>query len=135
MNSELIKLNSFNDSRGVLIPINSNEDIPFKIERVFFIKELDNSFTRGNHAHFLTKQLLIPIQGECIVSLDNGKYKKDFTLNDHSIGLFQDKMIWGSMNSFSKDCILLVLANMHFDKEDYIYDYQEFKKLSSEGVK
>ena len=33
------------------------------------------------------------------------------------------------MSQFSSDCVLLVLANDYFDENDYIRDYNEFKKL------
>ena len=32
------------------------------------------------------------------------------------------------MRDFSKDCVLLVLASEHYDKNEYIYNYEEFKE-------
>jgi hypothetical protein len=30
------------------------------------------------------------------------------------------------MHDFSEDCVLLVLANSHYDENDYIRNYDEF---------
>ena len=36
--------------------------------------------------------------------------------------------VWRVMRNFSSDCVLLVLADQHYDEADYIRDYEEFKK-------
>jgi len=33
------------------------------------------------------------------------------------------------MYNFSENCILLVISDSYFDEEDYIYSYEEFKKI------
>ena len=42
-------------------------------------------------------------------------------------------MIWDEQVYRSEDSILLVLSNMKYIPEDYIHDYNEFKKLK--GIK
>ncbi len=58
--------------------------------------------------------------------MDNGKEKETFDLNKQNLGLFQDALIWGTMYDFSKDCVLMVLADEHYDESDYIRDYSKF---------
>ena len=36
--------------------------------------------------------------------------------------------VWHYMRNFSPDCVLLLLADQHYDEADYIRDYEEFKK-------
>ena len=120
------------DKRGSLIALESQNEIPFQIKRVFYIYDNKMNLSRGQHAHFKTKQLLIALKGSCSVELDNGKDKTVYNLETPNIGLLQNQLIWGNIYSFTKDCILLVLADQKYDKSDYITDYNEFIKVKSE---
>lgn len=117
------------DSRGSLVALEENNDVPFSIKRVFYIYGTKADVPRGEHAHFATKQLLIAVSGSCKVTLDNGKDKETFNLDRPNIGLFQDAMIWGHMHDFSNDCVLMVLASDFYDEADYIRDYNNFLKI------
>lgn len=116
------------DERGKLIAIESGIHIPFEIKRVFYIYGTQPHVPRGQHSHYKTKQYLIAVNGSCKVTLDNGQTKETFELNQPNIGLFQDAMIWGSMHEFSTDCVLMVLADQHYDENDYIRNYETFKR-------
>ena len=35
-------------------------------------------------------------------------------------------MMWREMHDFSEDCVLMVIANHHYDEADYIRDYDDF---------
>jgi len=120
------------DHRGQLIAIESQNDIPLEIKRVFYIYGTEKNIPRGMHAHFKTKQYLIAVNGSCRVTLDDGHEKTTYNLNRPYIGLLQNEMTWGSMHDFSYDCVLMVLADLPYDEKDYIYDYADFvSKLSS----
>jgi dTDP-4-dehydrorhamnose 3,5-epimerase len=126
MVSNLIKLSTMGDKRGSLIALEQNDNVPFNVDRVFFIYGTKKGVSRGQHAHYKTKQLLICVSGECRVKLDNGKTQIDYHLNSPNIGLIQNEMIWCEMYDFSRDCVLLVLANTPYNAKDYIDDYEEF---------
>lgn len=117
------------DERGQLVAIESGVNIPFEVKRVFFIYGTQPNVSRGQHSHLKTKQYLLAVRGSCKVTLDDGQEKKTFLLDRPDVGLFQDAMIWGSMHDFSSDCVLLVLANEHYDERDYIRSYQDFQRL------
>jgi len=125
----LLHFNVLGDHRGQLIALEENKEIPFDFKRVFYIYGTQEGIPRGQHAHYETQQFLICIHGSCKVSLDDGKEKKTYVLDKPSIGLYQDKMIWGEMFDFSSDCTLMVLANMPYYEEDYIRDYTQFLKI------
>jgi dTDP-4-dehydrorhamnose 3,5-epimerase-like enzyme len=119
------------DHRGQLVAIESNIHVPFEVKRVFYIYGTVEGVSRGNHSHYKTKQYLICVNGSCKVTLDNGKNKMTYNLDAPNKGLFQDALVWGVMHDFSKDCVLLVLADDVYAKEDYIVDYDEFLKAVS----
>jgi hypothetical protein len=58
--------------------------------------------------------------------LDNGKQKEEVWLDSPTKGLIIEDMTWREMYDFSDDCLLLVLANQHYEEKDYIRDYGEF---------
>ena len=116
------------DHRGQLVVIEGKGDIPFDIKRVFYIYGTQKDVPRGNHSHYKTKQYLIAVNGSCKVTLDNGKTKKTFDLDEPNKGLFQDALTWGTMHDFSDDCVLMVLASEYYNEVDYIRDYNEFLK-------
>jgi len=129
MISKLDEFNVLGDNRGKLIALESNNEIPFDIKRVFYIYGTQPNTPRGKHSHYKTKQFLIVVNGSCKVTLDNGKEKETFNLNKPNIGLFQDALIWGTMHEFSSDCVLMVLADDYYNDSDYIRDYDEFLKV------
>ncbi len=126
MITKLEEFKVLGDHRGQLVALEANSQIPFDVKRVFYIYGTQEGIPRGNHSHYKTKQFLIAVNGSCKVTLDNGKEKETFDLNKQNLGLFQDALIWGTMYDFSKDCVLMVLADEHYDESDYIRDYSKF---------
>ena len=120
------KLNVLGDSRGQLIALEENKEVPFNIKRVFYIYGTEENIPRGNHSHYKTKQFLVAVHGSCKVTLDNGKTKTTFELSKPNLGLFQDALVWGVMHEFSDDCVLMVLADEYYSSDDYITEYDEF---------
>ena len=126
MITELQEFKVLGDHRGQLVALEANRQIPFDVKRVFYIYGTQEGIPRGNHSHYKTKQFLVAVNGSCKVTLDNGKEKETFDLNKPNLGLFQDALIWGSMHDFSSDCVLMVLADEHYDETDYIRNYDKF---------
>ena len=120
------EFNVLGDYRGQLVALEENRNIPFDLKRVFYIFGTQEGVSRGNHSHYKTKQFLVAVNGSCKVTLDDGYNKETFNLNKPNLGLFQDALIWGTMHDFSSDCVLMVLADEHYDESDYIRDYDMF---------
>lgn len=129
MTLPLIDLAVHGDNRGSLISLEAEKDIPFEIKRVYYIYNTNNR-PRGFHAHKKLQELLICLSGSCKIVLDDGVKRQQIILDDPSKAVFVSNMIWREMHDFSNDCILVVLANEHYDENDYIRDYDEFLKVS-----
>ena len=125
---QLIDLSNLGDERGGLVVIEANQSIPFDIKRMYYIFAASKDKPRGFHAHKDLKQLAICVSGSCKFILDNGKTKEEVMLDSPTKGLIIDSMMWREMHDFSGNCVLVVLANQHYDESDYIRDYAEFKK-------
>lgn len=106
----------------------NKDHIPFSIKRIYFITKAEIKLSRGFHAHHKTQQILFCIQGSIKLTLDNGKKREQLSLNKPNKGIFINKMVWHEMYNFKKNTILLVLASRVFDENDYIRNYEKFKK-------
>ncbi|MGU5818697.1 sugar 3,4-ketoisomerase [Aeromonas caviae] len=129
MKIQLIQLQTHGDVRGALVALEDGKNVPFEIHRVYYLFATQPDVTRGLHAHRELKQMLIAVRGSCRILLDDGKEKVNVLLDDPAQGLIIDSLIWREMYQFSDDCVLLVLANQHFDETDYIRDYSVFIDL------
>lgn len=123
----LIDFRVLGDERGSLIALESNNQIPFDISRVYYLYDTKQGVARGFHAHKKLKQLAVCIKGSCRFVMDDGANKQEVVLSTPDKGLFIDAMQWHEMYDFSDDCVLMVLANKPYDESDYIRDYDVFK--------
>ena len=125
------KINEDDDCQcGSLISLEESKNIPFEIRRVYYIYGITSSVSRGAHAHKESNQMLICVHGSCEILLDDAKVQKRLILDKPDMGLFQKKMIWGEMQNFSKDCVLMVLSDDFYSPDDYISDYDQFLELA-----
>ena len=120
---------SFEGNSGSLSAIEFN-NLPFEVKRIFYITKVPKGFERGFHAHKNTQQFLVCLQGSCDVYLEYKKESEIIKLEKNSEGILIGKE-WHIMKNFSDDCILLVLANSHYDEKDYIRNYEDFLKYSN----
>ncbi len=125
---KLIDFKTLGDERGSLIAIEEGYNAPFDIKRVYYIFDTKKDVRRGYHAHIDLKQIAIAVKGSCTFVLDNGKNREDIILDNPNKGLLIEGLIWREMYNFSDDCVLMVIASEHYDKKDYIRDYDVFLK-------
>lgn len=124
---KLIDLPKILDKRGNLSIIEEFKNIPFKIQRTYWIYDVPGGEARGGHAYRENEEFIVALSGSFDVVLDDGKEKKTFSLNRSYYGLYVPKELWREMNNFSTNSLALILASTPYNREDYIYDYQEFQ--------
>lgn len=129
---QIINLPKFLDKRGNLSIIEENKNIPFKIVRSYWIYDVPGGEVRGGHAYRENEEFIVALSGSFDVILDNGKEKQIHHLNRSYYGLYVPKGWWRSMENFSTNSLALILASTAYNKEDYIYNYEEFKNLSND---
>lgn len=123
----IIELPKFLDKRGNLSFIEEFKQIPFKIERTYWIYDVPGGEHRGGHAYRENEEFIVALSGSFDVVLDDGINKTTYSLNRSYYGLYVPKGIWREMNNFSTNSLALILASTPYSQDDYIRDYQEFK--------
>jgi len=129
MKAEIIKLPKIEDPRGNLSFIESENHIPFKVERAYMIYDVPGGQVRGGHAYKELEEFIVALSGSFDVVLDNGNETKIYSLNRSYYGLYVPKMIWRNMENFSTNSLCMTLASTPYDEDDYLRDYSNFTKL------
>jgi dTDP-4-dehydrorhamnose 3,5-epimerase-like enzyme len=124
----VITLPQIGDRNGNVTPVNNSSEIPFDVQRVFYLYDIPGGESRGAHAHKTCHQFLVAASGAFEVSLDDGNVKRQVQLNLANKGLHIPPGIWASEVNFSSGSICLVLASHEYNEEDYIRDYTAFKE-------
>lgn len=128
-NCQIIKFPIISDPRGNLSFIEGNNHIPFAIKRVYYLYDVPGGAERGGHAHKELHQIIIAMSGSFDVTIDDGYSKKKFHLNRSYQGLYIFPGIWRDIDNFSGGSVCMVLASEVYTEEDYIRNYDDFKKF------
>ena len=122
----LLDLRKISDPRGNLTPIENGVDIPFPIERIYYLYDVPGGSNRGGHAHRELQQLIVAVSGSFDVTLDDGTTRHKFHLNRPYFGLYVGPMTWREIDNFSSASVCLVLASKKYDEDDYFRNFKDF---------
>ena len=129
--TRIIDLPKILDRRGNLSVIEEFKNVPFKIERCFWIYDVPGGETRGGHAYKNTQEFIVALSGSFDVIINDGIKEHKFSLNRSYYGLYVPDMTWRQMLNFSTNSLALVLASSKFDSNDYIYNFDQFIKAKN----
>jgi len=73
---EVLVLPKNQNRDGNLTAINAGIDVPFDVQRVYYLYDVPGGEMRGAHAHYELEQLIIAASGSFDVVLDDGNTKK-----------------------------------------------------------
>lgn len=126
---KLITLPKILDQRGNLTFLQNPDQIPFKIQRVFWTYDVPGGETRGGHAYHSQDELIIALSGsfDVVLTFLNGSTKK-VSLNRSYFALYIPAKTWRRMENFSTNALGLHLSSLKYTKSDYIRDFDLYKK-------
>ncbi len=114
-----------NDSGNITV-LENQINIPFNVERVYYLYDIPMDSTRGGHAHYELEQYVIAVSGSFTFVLDDGKNRKEVFLNHPNKALHIVSGIWREIKDFSSGAVCLVLASQKYSEKDYIRSFNEF---------
>ena len=131
---KMLQFRNLGDERGRLVVVEGGQDIPFEIKRVFYIYGSDPDVVRGKHANRRSEFILINVAGSSKVRvIDRSGNEMVISLNHPHTGIYLPAMVWKDMYDFSPDSVLLVLSSEHYDPNEYIRDFDEFRRVCKDG--
>lgn len=108
------------------------KDLPFAVKRVYYIVDVPVGSKRASHAHKKLDQVLVAIAGSFVVDITDGVKTWSFIMDDPGKAVLVPGGTWRTLHNFSKKAICLALASDVYDADDYIRDYDEFRRWKSE---
>lgn len=127
MEIKYVEIPKKSDARWSLSFMEVPKDIPFEIQRIYYIYDLkEDGSIRWEHAHRETEQIMFCLNGSVTVGFDDGKNKELITLDSLNKWVHIPKMIWHWMECFSENCIILVIASHLYEEADYIRNYENY---------
>ena len=126
----IIDLPKVTDPRGNLSFIQNSDQIPFDIQRTYWIYDVPGGMFRNGHAFRTQHEFIVALSGSFDVVLHDGVEEKRIHLSRSYYGLYVPPMTWRSIDNFSTNSVAIVLSSTLYDENDYIRDFEEFQKLS-----
>ena len=112
----LVDIPTAADGRGILSFAEGNCQVPFPIERVYWIYGMPSDTHRGRHAHRSVRELVVAAAGEFNVHCDNGTDHDTSHLDNPSCGLLVEPGVWKELDAFSPGAVCLVLASGAYEE-------------------
>ena len=133
MNPHLLYFPKITDPRGNLSFLQSPEQLPFTIGRVFWTYDVPGGETRGAHAYKKQQEVIIALSGsfDVIVKRADGIEDK-FSLNRSYYGLYLPALSWRLMGNFSTNALGLHISSHVYNPDDYIRNFAEYQQLTHE---
>lgn len=119
-------------SRGYkLTPLELKDAVPFEVKRVYFISDFDPGSETGQHCHKVEEEIFIQAQGSSTAVIDRGQGKEDVALATGQ-AIYVPNFVWHGFKEASPDCVIVALSSTNYgaSRDDYVEDYEEFKKIS-----
>lgn len=130
MKVQKIKFSTFEDDRGKLVPIELKDYIDWDVKRVYYVTDVTKP--RGGHAVKGEQKIYVCQKGEIKARLHDGEKWHEFELKGPDDGILMSGMCYREFYDFTTDAVLMAISSVNYHAEDYIYDFDEFLKFTSQ---
>lgn len=126
---KIIQLPKFTNPKGNLSFVEQLNHIPFEIKRTYWIYDVPGGESRGGHAFKNNEEFIVALSGAFDVVVDDGHQQKRFVMSRSYYGLYIPSGLWREIDNFSTNSVALEFGSIHYQKDDYIRDYDQFLRL------
>lgn len=114
---------------GYLTAVEVFKGVPFEVKRAYWTYGTPSGMLRGHHAHRELEQVIVAVAGKLEIDIEGpARAKATYIMDSPKHGLYVPKMHWRTIR-FGEGAVLLSLASMLYDENEYIRDYSEFERL------
>ncbi|MBI5023125.1 MAG: FdtA/QdtA family cupin domain-containing protein [Candidatus Magasanikbacteria bacterium] len=126
---QIFQLKKIDTPKFVMSAVELKDYIDFEVKRAYFITNI--KAPTGAHCHKIEKEFFILQQGSCRAVIDRGNGLEELEMQGPTSALYVPPLVWHHFKDFSSDAVLLALSSTNYnpDRNDYVEDYIEFKKL------
>ena len=120
-----IDIPALQDNRGVLRVLDE-ADLPFQCRRIYWLSEVPEGKSRGNHGHRTLEQVFVAVSGSVSIRVwGDGGGEASYSLDQQGPALYVQAGCWRELSDFSSNAVVLVLASHPYDPEDYVFPQVE----------
>lgn len=123
----LIGLARHDDLRGSLCVAEAMREVPFAVDRVFWITDVPAGGERGGHAHRTCHEAVFAVCGGFKIDVDAGNGRTTYRLERPEEGIVIPAGVWCRLYDFQPATVCVVLASGAYDAAGYVNDYETFK--------
>jgi dTDP-4-dehydrorhamnose 3,5-epimerase-like enzyme len=117
-----LTLDHYRDDRGCLSVL----EIDFDIKRIYYLSDTTDGKSRGMHAHRKLEQIFFVVQGDCVLTLDDGISQTTFNLSQNSMAIKVPAGYWRELHSFAPKTVTVVACSDKYYEGDYIRSYDSY---------
>lgn len=123
---QIIQLPRVNDIRGNLSFFESDNQIPFNIQRVHWIYDVPGGESRGKVTYKTTEEFIVALSGSFEIVVHDGIKEYRFPLSRSYMGVYVPSGMWRSIENCSTNSIAVIAASTHYNPNDVIRDFKGF---------
>ncbi|MCM1517984.1 MAG: FdtA/QdtA family cupin domain-containing protein [Pseudoflavonifractor sp.] len=127
----IVRLRRHTHENGSLSVVENTAEYPFEVRRVFYLYDIPGDSERGGHSHHEAQELIIAASGSFDVTITDGHETRRVQLNRPYNALYIPAGVWRNLDNFSSGSVCLVLTSLPYSEEDYVRDYDRFKRLTA----
>jgi len=124
-----IKIPTHTDERGNLSVVEIKDFVDWPVKRVYYVTGVTKD--RGGHAVRGEKKIYICMQGTMTARIHDGKRWHEVVLHGPEDSILMNEMCWREFKDFSPGAVLCAISNMNYEKNKYIYEFEEYLKESN----
>lgn len=126
------ELKTFQNRGYKLTPVEFKDVVPLKVKRVYYFQDATEGTQTGEHIHKIEEEVFIQMRGSCIAIIDRGQGKEEMVMQGPNDAIYVPNFVWHGFKQISPDAVILALSSTNYNptREDYVEDYEEFKKIS-----
>lgn len=125
---EKTKIKTLQNEKAAYGFIELKDFIDFEVKRVYYIFNCKQA--TGQHCHKEEKEFFVMVKSGCTAVIDRGK-GKEYARLETGDAIYVGSYVWHGFRDFTDDAIVLALSSTNYgeDRNDYVEDYEEYKKL------
>jgi hypothetical protein len=127
----IITLEKHHHENGNLSVVESGNELPFTINRVYYLYDVPGGVERGGHSHRQCYEFIMAVSGSFSIEIFDGAERRTVNLNRSNCGLLVVPGIWRVLDNFSSGSVCLVVASETYNEADYVRSLDEFMSLTA----
>ena len=131
----IISFPTHNDERGCLSACEGQKQIPFPIERVFWIYGVPEGQKRGEHSHNECSEVIVPVSGSFDILVDDGHEQATMHMDSPHTGILVPPNVWCQLKNFAPGTVCIVFASHAYNALGYTHNYNDFRESTISTVR